>query len=186
MKEKLIKELVEWGKSIAIALVVFFVLNLFIGTTTVYSTSMFPTLVERDLLLLKKGNQVNRGDIVSYESSLQITEQDLESLNFLQALMAREGDAKHLIKRVVALPGESLTIDEGKVFIDGQVLEEPYLQTITNGDLVIEEIPAGHYFLMGDNRPVSLDSRQLGPVDGNTIIGKAVFRLWPIHRITIF
>ncbi len=183
MRERIVKELIEWGKSIALALLIFFVLNLFIGTTTVYSTSMYPTLVERDLLLLKKGTNVNRGDIISFESSLQLSEDDLEQLNVIQSLIASEGDQKHLIKRVIGLPGEALTIEGGHVYIDGAVLEEPYLSTTTSGDVSIEEIPEGQYFLMGDNRPVSMDSRHLGLIDGETIIGKAIFRLWPLNRI---
>jgi signal peptidase I len=179
------KEIIEWIKAIIFALIIVGVLNIFITTTMVYSTSMYPTLIEKDLLILKRTKNINRGDIVSFVSELEINQSDINSLNIIQKLKAKEGDNKSLIKRVIGIPGDSLLISDGKVYINGKLYDEEYLNSMTSGDITINKIPEDKYFLMGDNRKVSLDSRSdlVGLVEGETIIGNVLFRLYPINRI---
>ncbi len=179
------KEIIEWIKAIIFALIIVGVLNIFITTTMVYSTSMYPTLIEKDLLILKRTKNINRGDIVSFVSELEINQSDINSLNIIQKLKAKEGDNKSLIKRVIGIPGDSLLISDGKVYINGKLYDEEYLNSMTSGDITINKIPEDKYFLMGDNRKVSLDSRSnlVGFVDKETIIGNVLFRLYPINRI---
>ena len=94
---------------------------------------------------------------------------------------------KSIIKRVIGLPGEIIEIREGEVYIDGAKLPEPYLprekdimfRSLRMKPLLIHE---GHYFVMGDNRTISQDSRVFGPVPGKAIFGKTIFRYWPFSR----
>lgn len=89
------------------------------------------------------------------------------------------------VKRVVAVGGQRVKIVDGVVFVDGKALAEPYLAPESSDSGSMEEVavPRGTVFVMGDNRPNSLDSRVFGPVDSSTIIGKAVFIYWPLSRI---
>lgn len=84
------KEIIEWIKAIGFALVIFFILNIFISTTTVYNTSMLPTLIEGDRLVLLRSQSVEKGDIVSFESDMTLSQRDIESLNIIQRFMVNE------------------------------------------------------------------------------------------------
>lgn len=84
-----------------------------------------------------------------------------------------------LIKRVIALPGELIEIRRGQVFIDGNLLEEPYLVNNDNRSYGPLQVPEEHLFVMGDNRPDSRDSRAFGAVDVYRILGKAQLSIWP-------
>lgn len=92
---------------------------------------------------------------------------------------------KDYIKRIVAIGGQRIKIIDGKVFVNGKPLPEPYLSvdTFNSGNLREIKIPPGKVFVMGDNRPNSLDSRVFGPVDKEKIIGKAFMIYWPLTRI---
>lgn len=179
------KEIIEWIKAIVFAVIIVSILNIFVTTTMVYSTSMYPTLIEKDLLILRKTDDIERGDIVSFVSDLEIHKSDLESLNFIQKIKAKEGDSKNLIKRVIGMPGDSLLIKDNKVYINGNLYEENYLNSLTNGEVKIDKIPEDKYFLMGDNRRVSLDSRDksVGLADKEDLIGKVLIRVFPLNRI---
>ncbi|SCZ79224.1 signal peptidase I [Acidaminobacter hydrogenoformans] len=177
-------EIFEWLKSFAVAIIIVLVFNVFFATTVVYSTSMYPTLIEKDILLLRRSSDVKSGDIVSFRTDLTLSENDIASLNPIQKIFASVNPGKNLIKRVIGLPGDTIDIVGGEVYINGEKLQETYVSSNTNGDVHIKSIPDGKYFLMGDNRAVSLDSRdsQVGLIDGEKIIGKAIFRLYPLTR----
>jgi len=181
--DRLKKELLEWGQALLITLAIFLVYNYFFATTTVYNTSMFPTLVEKDMLFMVKKGAINNGDIISFKSDLTLTAKDYESLNFVQKLLHREGERKNLIKRVIAGPGDSIDVKDGVVMVNGVILDEPYINTVTNKEAHYDNIPEGMYFCMGDNRFVSYDSRELGLIEGNDILGKVVFRFMPLSKI---
>lgn len=179
------KEFLEWVKSFIIALVVVFAFKMFFGTTVVYSTSMYPTLVEKDVLLLQKTQQVERGDIVSFKSKLTLTSDDIQSLNFIQRFFVNEKTPKTLIKRVIGLPGDSIEVKDGIVKINGEVATEVYVSSENVGEVYIKAIPEGEYFMMGDNRAVSLDSRseQVGLIAEKDLVGKVLVRLWPLSKL---
>ena len=179
------QELIEWGKAFIFAAVVVFIFNIFFGTTTVFSTSMYPTLIEKDIVLLTKLGEPERGDIVSFKSDLAIGKESLKLLNPIQRLMVNEDSKKNLIKRVIGLPGDEIKVSDGQVYVNGVLLNEPYISSYTTGEVYIEALGDNMYFLMGDNRTGSLDSRSdsVGPVDGNTIFGKVLVRIFPFNRM---
>lgn len=184
---KIGKELMEWTKALLVAVTVVLVLNLFITPTVVFSISMNPTLVEKDVLILQKRSTFNRGDIVSFKSDLVLSESDLQKLNPIQRLTAIKNPQKNLIKRIIALPGDSIFIEAGAVFINGEKLDEPFIGSMTTGSIDIKRIPENEYFLMGDNRSYSADSREaeIGTISKDKIIGKTLFRIYPLNKIGI-
>jgi signal peptidase I len=95
--------------------------------------------------------------------------------------------SKSYIKRVIALPGDDLRIDRGQVFVNGVRLKEPYLESRFIDDRSQAEmvIPPKEYFVMGDHRSISSDSRDFGPVDRELIYGKAVFVYWPMEQVGV-
>jgi signal peptidase I len=113
---------------------------------------------------------VHRGDIVVFKGPEQA-----------------QGQVKDLIKRVIGLPGDTVEAHDGKVFVNGKAINEPYLGPgITTGPLEPQKIPANHYWVMGDNRGNSKDSRFFGPIDKSLIIGRAFVRVWPVSRFHFF
>lgn len=167
----------EWVKTIALSVVVALLITAFIKPTIVRQQSMSPTLQEYDLLiinrLLYKRSQPSNGDIVVFESNLK----------------SGFGQNRLLIKRIIAVPGDELLIADGLVYVNGSLLDEPYIsQKFTDGksfEGVPLKIPEGKVFAMGDNRGNSMDSRDelIGLVDIDEILGKAFIRLYPFNKI---
>jgi signal peptidase I len=184
----MLKELFEWLKAIAYALVIVFVFNLFFGITTVYNTSMVPTLVEGNMLFISKISGIERGDIITFETEIKLTAADIESLSPIKQIFVSENSQKNLIKRVIGIPGDKVVIDHGEVYVNDIKSDESYINTVTNGTVNIQSVPDEQYFVMGDNRAVSLDSRNeiIGLVDEDRIIGEAMMRFWPFFDFTIF
>jgi signal peptidase I len=164
-----VKELI---RDIVVALVIVLVLTSIIKPTIVKESSMEPTLYENHYLIVNKlaykTGEPERGDIIVFESDLETD----------------DGDKKLLIKRIIGLPGETIKVTGGNVYIDGQLLAEEYLKDgITPGEIEDCYIEDGELFVMGDNRIVSIDSRELGCINEETVMGKAVLRLFPFNQI---
>lgn len=164
----------SWAKDIAIAVVIAVLILQVIRPTIVKEHSMLNTLNENDYLIVSKQaylfNPPHYKDIIVFKSKLTTD----------------DGKNKLLIKRVIGLPGETIQISDGKVYIDGKLLVEDYTKDpITSGDVGPLLIPDGKLFVMGDNRGNSADSRdeRVGLVDDKTIYGEAVFRLYPFNNI---
>jgi signal peptidase I len=101
----------------------------------------------------------------------------------LEAVLLREPQPEEYIKRVVGLPGETVQGKGGAVWIDGRKLIEPYLAPgVVTSDFGPEKVAPDHLWLMGDNRGNSSDSRVFGQVDVHTVVGRAMFRIWPPWR----
>ncbi|MDI9471886.1 MAG: signal peptidase I [Tissierellia bacterium] len=187
-QEKVNKSLLrEWTESFlwALALVVLF--YIFFSNAKVYSYSMQPTLSEGENLLILRHASLKRGDIVTFKTDEPITEAEKAILSPLQRLVSVFSDKKVLVKRVIGLPGETIEIREGFVYIDGESIEEPYVADGTEGYFSVQ-IPEGYYALFGDNRQNSLDSRssKIGLIKKEDIIGRAVLRYWPLSKIQFF
>lgn len=170
-----VRNLVEWIAIVVGALAVALLVKTFlIQAFFIPSLSMYPTLDEGDRVLVNKLSyrlhDVHRGDLVVFE----------------RPEGQPESDIKDLIKRVVGLEGETIEAREGVIYIDGQELDEPYLvEGVTTDNLPRQEIPDGHVFVMGDNRGDSADSRVFGPIDEDTIVGRAFVKVWPLPEISL-
>ncbi len=165
------RAVVDWVIVIGVALLVAFVVRTFVlAHFVVDGTSMVTTLHDGDRVFVNKLSyrlhDPNRGDVVVLHELTGTSERDL-------------------IKRVIALPGETIEIRNCDVLIDGRRLDEPYLdpQVVTpgncGGDLAPTTVPEDHVFVMGDNRAGSLDSRNLGPIDEDELVGRAFVVFWP-------
>lgn len=164
------KELISWAMYIGFVIVVTWFILTFVGQRTVVDgRSMNATLNDRDNLIVEK---------LSYRFS------DPERFDII--VFPPYDTKEYYIKRIIGLPGETIQIDEeGNIYIDGEILEEDYgLETIKNPGRAIEPVTLGEdeYFVMGDNRNNSVDSRdsRVGNVKRDAIIGKAWVRIWPL------
>jgi signal peptidase I len=156
-----------------LALVLYVVIQYAVQTVHVLGSSMYATLHDNDLLVASKISYKlhppQRGDIVVFKPP------DEASRDF--------------IKRIIALPGERIHIANSVVYINGQVLREPYLPekwTYNNNwpnSGQDQLIPPDEYFVMGDNRNHSSDSRTFGPIELDSILGKAEIRIWPLGQL---
>jgi signal peptidase I len=174
-KESGLRNAVEWVVIIGGAFLVAFVVKTFlIQAFFIPSGSMLPTLHEDDRVLVNKLSydlhDVHRGDLVVFERPEN----------------EAAGQIKDLIKRVVGLPGERIESRDGAVYIDGDLLEEPYLAdgAETTG-LEPQTVPEGHVFVMGDNRGDSMDSRVFHAIDEDLIVGRAFVRVWPLPDLSL-
>ncbi len=174
--------IVEWASVIAGAIVLALVVKIFIlQAFYIPSPSMYPTLKVGDRVLVNKLSyrlhDVNRGDVVVFERP---PSEEISTI-------------PDLIKRVIGLPGDSVTFRDGEVFINGERLAEPYLPpgVTTTADFAPNHctveapclVPPGDVWVMGDNRNDSKDSRYFGPIEQRTIVGRAFVIVWPFNRV---
>ena len=205
--ENKIKDTIEWILCIVIALVIAILFRYFIGTPTIVQMpSMNPTLLENQRLWLTRWDRTvkkmpKRGDIITFEAPTTTTlsqeqkdesvlaryEKDKQNVFEKFTYYVLEVRKTSYIKRVIGMPGEHVTIENGKVYINGQELDETYLVSgvvTDNGrgyctDLVV---PENSVFVMGDNRPQSSDSRSFGCIPLERIEGKVWIRIWPLNK----
>lgn len=163
-----------------VALSIFLILYLFIMQPhQVNGQSMDLTFRDGEYLMTDKISYrfglPKRGDVIVFEAP--------------PAAQCPEGAGCDFIKRVIGLPGDTVEVKNDHYYVNGKLLSEPYLDASVltkpfnytqNGPVLI---PEGSYFVSGDNRPHSSDSRMWGPVDFKKIVGKVFFRYWPINRI---
>lgn len=178
------KELMEWLKSIIFAAVFVFALQLFFVPTTIYHQSMVPTLQPKEMVIIQKTKNVEKGDIIVFKSEMTFGEAGIEELPFYRRIFVTENTRKKLIKRVIAGPGDKIEIDGSEVYVNDILLDEPYISADGNNTIYIESIPDEYYFVMGDNRPWSMDSRnpEIGLIHKDSIVGKTSFRIFPFSK----
>jgi signal peptidase I len=163
------------GIVVFMALLVMVYLFLF-SPQEINGQSMFPTFYDKELLITNKivykFQEPKRGEVVIFKSPRN-----------------KEID---YIKRVIGLPGETIVLKSSSFYINDQILPEPYLEStvITSAGAFLTEgvpftVPDGTYFVCGDNRPHSSDSREFGPIPVEDFIGKALFRYWPVNKFLV-
>lgn len=198
------KEILEWTLCIIIAIVLALIVRYYIGTQTVVrQSSMLPTLEEGQRLWLNRWGRTTktmpeRGDIITFEAPSVVYPKEyqidldnpvaiydeVEGIFNKFSYYVLEINKKSYIKRVIALPGEYVEIKDGKVYIDGEELQEDYLPegTVTdlqNGSYTGFTVPENCVFAMGDNRSDSIDCRVFGCIPLEKIEGTVSFRIWP-------
>ena len=161
-RSHLAREIVE---TIALTLIIFLVIRFAIQSYRVEGVSMQPGLQDNEYVLVNKiaylFHAPERGDVIVFHFPLDTN--------------------KDFIKRVIALPGDTVIYDSTTVRVNGVVLKEPYVSQSANPPPPHPwKIPANSYFVMGDNRPASDDSRDWGFVPRDDIVGKAVMVYWPL------
>ncbi|MBE6037345.1 MAG: signal peptidase I [Clostridiales bacterium] len=160
-----------WVRDIGIALLIGIVILQLIKPTIVKEHSMEPNFYENDYIILARQaylfSEPEYGDVVVFHT-------DLKQAN---------GAEKMLIKRVIGLPGDTIEIRDGAVLRNGEALDQSFtLEGYTAGRQDLITVPEGCVYVLGDNRQNSQDSRQLGCIETDLIVGKAVLRLFPFNR----
>jgi signal peptidase I len=181
--------------AVSFALVFGFVKPYVLEAFWIPSESMVPTLEVHDRVLTNKFiydfTEPDRGDIVvfqSVEGGGEVRETGLIG-QVRSVFGAQESVRPELIKRVVGVPGDVIKVRRGRLFVNGELQTEPYVNKVRNPELQAsygpKRIPPGHVFVMGDNRTNSRDSRFFGPVPYKNIEGKAFLLFWPISRLEL-
>ena len=194
-KNPTVKEIVD---TIVFVVVFVIIIRFFVAEIRWIPTgSMRPTLLEGDRIFVERFSRFyqlpERGDImVFYPPFVELKNTPLKLFSRLTGFKCKD---IAYIKRVVGLPGEKIEIKQdalgkGIVMINDKPLEEPYVKSVYEYSICTEAmrcgafvIPEGHYFMMGDNRGNSFDSRYWGTLPQKNFIGKAVYRFWPLNRI---
>ena len=201
-----IKNRLEWVYCIIIAIVLALLFRYFIGTPTIVKqVSMYPTLEQNQRLWLNRWGRTThtlpkRGEIITFEepSKITYTESEIDLNNPVAQFYNRTGwdwfvnnflemgDKRSYIKRVIALPGEHVKIEDGKVFINDKLLEEDYLQPgvvtdVTGVGFSDFTVPENCVFAMGDNRNHSTDCRSFGCIPLEKIESTVAIRIWPLN-----
>ena len=205
-----VKKILDWIICIVIAVVLALIFRYFIGTPTIVRmTSMFPTLEESDRLILNRTIRISknipkRGSIITFERPSKTSFSSMEEIDINNPVAVYENTPSNIfnkflfyvleigkesyIKRVIALPGEHIQIQNGKVYINEKELDEPYLKDgiltpvpdIGFSDFVV---PENTIFAMGDNRNGSMDCRNFGCIPIEKVEGIVLFRFFPLNKL---
>ncbi len=170
-------EYLEWGKTIVIAIVLAFLIRSFLFTSyEVRGESMVPNVYDGERLIVNK---------LSYEFSAP---------KRFDLIVFHANEQEDYIKRVIGLPGDTVHVQDDVLYINDEPIEEPFLEEVkkkgeweryTDDFSIPEAVPEGHVFVLGDNRPRSLDSRKLGFIQNEEIVGKVNIRFWPLREVGI-
>ena len=204
MNEK-VKDILEWIYCIIIAVVLALLFRYFIGTPTIVKMdSMYPTLIQNQRLWLNRWGRTThtlpkRGQIITFEepAKIEYSSSEIDKNNPVAKYDERHGmdwfvknfleiGKRSYIKRVIALPGEHVQIKDDKVYINGEALDEPYLQPGIVTDLLGNgfddfTVPENTVFAMGDNRTHSTDCRAFGCIPLEKIESTVSIRIWPLN-----
>lgn len=179
MQDHTKREMYSWIKSIVFAFILVFICRQFLFLpTTVMGASMSPTFQDQDRIIVSRTSDIERFDMIVFD--------------------APDSD-EYYIKRVIGLPGDSIEMEDDVLYVNGKVYEEPYLeenkaqslQTKLTYDFTLKEltgttiVPPNSFFVMGDNRAKSSDSREFGYITEDSVIGEVKFRFYPVTEIGI-
>jgi signal peptidase I len=166
---------IEWGLVVVVAVLVSLLIRTFVFQTFfIPSGSMEPTLQIGDRIIVSKLSvefgTIHTGDILVFKAPKAV------------ATVCGD-DVADLVKRVIGLPGQTLTSKGNTIYVDGKPLAQPWTHVSTLGKAIgTVHVPKNHYFMMGDNESDSCDSRYWGTIPRSSIIGKAFVRIWPLSR----
>jgi len=187
-----LKQALKLSLSIAAALLISLSIRSYaFAAAEVKQCSMENTLYDGQRLIENKleylYSQPKKGDIIIINQKAQsgiINTFIANTKEFIEGFYKKEEGKNRLIKRVIGVPGDTFDIKEGKVFLNGEALNEPYVKgkTYANGMMFPIIIGDNEYFVMGDNRENSMDSRYLGLISKDKIEGKVEIRLWPFDK----
>ena len=168
-KEKLLLTM----RDILVAIIIVIIAMQFVRPTIVFGSSMEETLSDKDYIILSKqaylAHEIERGDVIVFDAGIR----------------GNDGIEKNYIKRVIGIPDDIVSISNGKVYVNDEIIIEPYLNGgDTPGEVTSITIPDDYYFVLGDNRYDSEDSRsaKVGLVNREDIFGKAILRAFPISN----
>lgn len=165
--KELIKDILKYA---VLIIVILFVVTYLFSLQQVMGSSMEPNLNNNDILLLNKVKyrfqDIKRGDVVALKFK----------------------DTNYLVKRVIGIPGDRVEFVDNTLYLNGNKQEEPYLDDVVTDDFSLKDlgydvIPENMYFVLGDNRENSSDSRELGLVAREDILGETMLRIWPLNGI---
>lgn len=168
----------EWGSYIVIIIVIVLIRSYIITPVIVRGDSMYDTLEDGEVLLLGK---------INYQ---------IHEIQRFDVVVVKDRSKEYIIKRVIGLPGDNVEYLDDVLYINGKKYSKKFTDSVTE-DFTLEDIcnirntecngkiPDDMYLVLGDNREVSADSRVKGLIDRKQIVGKAVFRLWPLHKLKI-
>jgi signal peptidase I len=169
-----LKAAVYWFRDLSLSVAIAIVAILFLyQPVKVEGTSMMPTLIDQERIFINKFSyrfgidEIQRGDMIVF--------------------WYMQEPSKSYIKRVIGLPGDRVRIHFGEVFLNSEPLNEAYVpdEYRDHQSMPEQTVPAGHYFVLGDHRSSSNDSRAWGPVPRANIYGKAVFVYWPFEKLGV-
>jgi len=172
----LIRWIVEWLGIILVALSAAFLIRAYVFQTFyIPSVSMVPTLQVGDRIIVSKLSttfgDINRGDVIVFKHPPR------------EDCGGDTGPNSDLVKRVIGMPGDELTSRNNTIYVNGKKLVERWEHAPDLGsEIGYVKVPKGHYFMMGDNRPSSCDSRMWGTLPESLIVGKVVLRIWPLSQ----
>ncbi|QOY36651.1 signal peptidase I [Anaerobacillus isosaccharinicus] len=176
-KKKIKKEVLSWAKTLVVVLLLVVAIRAFLFTNyIVYGSSMMPTIQDRERVIINK---------IGY---------DVGSPDRFDMIVFHANETTDYIKRIIGLPGDTIEFIEDSLYVNGEFIEETYLNGAVaknnrrhyTEDFKLEwltgekTVPDGHYFVLGDNRPNSIDSRHIGFIPFDKIVGKADIAYWPI------
>lgn len=182
----------DLAKTAIQALLLFIILSALIGRFEIHQISMEPNFHEGQRVLVSKLDSIWSSLFVRTAHAADLRRSSPFALQHGQVVVffktpARDQDA--LIKRVIGLPGDTVELRDGAVLINGVLLNEPYVsgaQTFCGNSCQPFTLGPDEYFLMGDNRANSLDSRSFGPILASQLIGRVVLRYWPLEQVEVY
>jgi signal peptidase I len=186
--------IIEVVKMFFLALIIIVPVRMFLFQPfIVRGASMEPNFSEKQYLIINEFGYKNTPVNIFGKDIITVTPRKTLERNDIVVFRAPNNDKQYYIKRVVGLPGETIEVESGEVTIyndenpNGKILEQEYLPEgrKTNGSRKVI-IADDEYYVLGDNRPASSDSRSFGPLSKNDVIGKVLLRAWPLNDVTIF
>jgi signal peptidase I len=177
----------EIAESIVMAVVLYAIISALVGRYQVLNVSMEPNFHEGQRVVVSRLGRLLT-DVAHADDGQASDSLGLKRGQVAVLYLNAQHEEPPLIKRVIGLPGETVTIANGQVQINGQPIDESYLRSLSTQCFqnCVVTLGAGQYFVLGDNRPNSLDSRSFGPVSADNIIGQVILRYWPLDKLEIY